>query len=547
IAGHSRSGIAVLNTHDGELDPAFDAVPNGKVDAVLALGSRFYVGGTFTEVSGRSRAGLAAFDVATGALDPSVSPSTNGNVYQLATDGTRLFVAGHFTEIGRAFNNAVASLDPVTGEASQDFRLFLDEDAYTLAMVGPKLYVGGEFTKVNEQPRNRLVAVDMVSGAVDPAFDPDPDDDVYKLAVAGGRLIAAGKFTSAPRTKAMHLAAVNAVTGVPAIGWGAGTDGPVSTLAAAGGRVFAGGAFNTAGGAARKGLAGFDAVTGALSGLDVPVHGSLGTLATDGGRLYLGGSFDLVGGKRHPALAAIDLGANKLVRGFNAPRTLRRASFRFANVRTLAPRGARILVGGDVSVSRTTGPKTRRRTEFRNGVVSVRSTDATVDYAFDAHVNGTVQALVRSGATVYVGGTMSRRSGTKVVRLKPRNGHRRSRKIALFRYNLVALDAATGDLRRPFQPAVKGEVGALALASSQLYVAGRFQLVGGRRRDGLAAVDPATGRPSSLFSPEPVGGRRGVVAMLADGTRLYAGGDFLGFGLVPRANFTILATGAPQR
>ena len=64
IAGQGRSGIAVLRTHDGALDPAFDAVPNGQVDAVLALGSRFYVGGTFTEVSGRSRAGLAAFDVA---------------------------------------------------------------------------------------------------------------------------------------------------------------------------------------------------------------------------------------------------------------------------------------------------------------------------------------------------------------------------------------------------------------------------------------------------------------------------------------------------
>jgi hypothetical protein len=278
------------------------------------------------------------------------------------------------------------------------------------------------------------------------------------------------------------------------------------------------------------------------------VHGLLATLAADGGRLYLGGSFDRVGGKRHPALAAIDLRANALVRDFNAPRAPRRASFRYANVRALAPHGARILVGGDVSVSRTTGPKARRRTEFRNGLIAVRATDATVDYAFDAHVNGTVQALVRRGRTVYVGGSMSRRSGTKVVRLKPRNGHRRSRKIALFRYNLVALDAATGALRRPFQPAPKGgDVGALALSSSQLYVAGRFQIVGGRRRDGLAAVDPATGRPTTLFSPEPVGAERGVTAMLADDARLYAGGDFSGFGLVPQANFAIFATGAAQR
>jgi hypothetical protein len=216
-------------------------------------------------------------------------------------------------------------------------------------------------------------------------------------------------------------------------------------------------------------------------------------------------------------------------------------------VRALAPRGSRILVGGDVSVSRTTGPQARRRTEHRNGVVAVRSSDATVDYAFDAHVNGTVQALVRSGRTVYVGGPMARRSGTKVIRLRPRNGHGRSRRVAVFRYNLVALDAAIGALRRAFQPAPKGDVGALALSPSQLYVAGRFQIVGGRRRDGLAAVDPATGRPATLFSPGPAGAERGVIAMLADDARLYAGGDFSGFGLIPRANFTIFATGATQR
>ena len=59
----------------------------------------------------------------------------------------------------------------------------------------------------------------------------------------------------------------------------------------------------------------------------------------------------------------------------------------------------------------------------------------------------------------------------------------------------------------------------------------------------MAAVDPATGRPSGLFSPEPKGG--GVDAMLADGARVYAAGDFAGFGLVPRANFAILGLGAP--
>ncbi len=542
IAGHSRSAVAVLDTATGELDPAFDAVPNGKVDAVLALGSRFYVGGTFTEVSGRSRAGLAAFDVATGALDPGFSPSTNGNVYNLATDGAHLFVAGHFTEIGRAFNNAVASLDPVTGEASQAFRLFLDKDAYTLAMIGPKLYIGGEFTKVNETPRNRLAAVDTTTGAVDPAFDPDPDDDVYALSIVGGRLVAGGKFTSAPRIKVNHLAAINAVNGLPVPTWSAGTDGDVSALAMADGRLFAGGAFKSANGAARQGLAGFDVATGALSVLDVPVRGSINVLETVGKRLYLGGSFERVGGKRHPSLAAINLDTNKLAPKFNAPRTLRRASFRYASVFALAAAGDRLLVGGDVNVSRKVGTKRKPRFEFRNGVVAVRLTDASVDYAFNSQIGGQVQALIRRADTVYVGGSFSRRSGTRYVKLKPRKGKKRTRKIPLYRHNLVTLAVRNGKLRKAFNAAVNDDVGALALSASQLVLAGRFELVSGRRRDGLAAVDPATGKPLTRFSPEPTGGNVG--ALMVDGARIYAAGDFSGFGLVPRANFAIFAANA---
>ena len=235
----------------------------------------------------------------------------------------------------------------------------------------------------------------------------------------------------------------------------------------------------------------------------MPVRGYLGALAAEGKRLYLGGSFDRVGGKRHPALAAIDLEANKVAPTFNAPRTLRRASFRYASVRSIAPRGARILVGGDVGVSRDHRPEGQAPHAVpQQGRRGARD-DATVDYAFHSQVSGEVQTLVREGATLYVGGSISRRSGTRIVKLKPRKGKKRSRKIAMYRFNLVALDAGTGKLVKPFVPKANSEVSALALSSSALYLAGRFQLVDGRRRDGLAAVDPTTGKPASEFSPQP--------------------------------------------
>ena len=154
IAGHSRSGIAVLRHARRRARPELRRRAQRPGRRRPRARHRFYIGGTFTEVSGRSRAGLAAFDIATGNLDPALQPVDER---QRLPPLDRRHAAVRRRPLHRdlaRFNNAVASLDPITGEASQAFRLFLDKDAYTLAMLGSKLYIGGEFTKVNEQPRN---------------------------------------------------------------------------------------------------------------------------------------------------------------------------------------------------------------------------------------------------------------------------------------------------------------------------------------------------------------------------------------------------------
>jgi hypothetical protein len=116
------------------------------------------------------------------------------------------------------------------------------------------------------------------------------------------------------------------------------------------------------------------------------------------------------------------------------------------------------------------------------------------------------------------------------------------RRVALYRQSLVAIDSSTGALRRSFQPAPRGGVTRLALAGSRLYVAGTFDRLAGRRRDGLAAVDATTGKLSTLFSPEPHGGD--VAALLADGERVYVGGGFDTFGPLLRPNIAIFPAGA---
>ena len=142
---------------------------------------------------------------------------------------------------------------------------------------------------------------------------------------------------------------------------------------------------------------------------------------------------------------------------------------------------------------------------------------------------------------------MSRRSGTRIVPRRSKRGRRLTpRRVPVYRHNLVALEAADGDLVRTFRAAVNNRVAALAHAGGRLYVAGLFQTVGGRRRDGFAAVSAATGAPSAAFSPQPRSPLEGnaISAVLSDGARVFAAGRFSGFGDVPRPHFTMFPAAA---
>src|SRR5689334_11020479 len=90
-------------------DPAYSSqaartwsVTGGQVNAMVRLGDRVVIGGTFTGL--RSPAGvtfdrsrIALVDANSGAPVPAWTPSVNGPVRALATDGQRVYVGGAFT------------------------------------------------------------------------------------------------------------------------------------------------------------------------------------------------------------------------------------------------------------------------------------------------------------------------------------------------------------------------------------------------------------------------------------------------------------------
>lgn len=122
-----------------------------------------------------------------------------------------------------------------------------------------------------------------------------------------------------------------------------------------------------------------------------------------------------------------------------------------------------------------------------------------------AQANGRVEDIAVQGSTVYFGGSftsVTAPDGTTLTRL-----------------GAAAIDSRTCAVL-PWNPSVGGEVMALAVGGTRVYLGGKFSTVGGQRRHSLASVDTVTAAPTS-FAPQV----RGKVEELAvSTTTLYAAG-----------------------
>ena len=153
-------------------------VYDGQVSAVVTVGERVIVGGTFTKFAqlvpytGFTRSFLFAFDRNTGVVDPGFVPVLDGPVEALepSPDGGSVYVAGNFGTVNGVASRSLARLDVVTGTAVPGFDAVTSGAVHDIALSGGKLYVGGNFWVVNGVPKTRLAAVDALTGALDPNF-----------------------------------------------------------------------------------------------------------------------------------------------------------------------------------------------------------------------------------------------------------------------------------------------------------------------------------------------------------------------------------------
>ena len=207
-------------------------IHDGQVNAILQVGTKVIVGGTFTQVRRAntsaflSRNFLFAFDMNTGVIDPNFVPVLNRSVeaIALAPDGTSVFVGGDFSSVNGQSYKKLVRLQISDGSIVTAFKANTNGLVQDLVFRSGWLYVSGKFSTVKSTARSGLARLDANTGDVDPNLNIPFTDPlrgslgVPKIDVSadGSKLIGIGSFSKVNGLDRLQIAVLD-VGVVPAI------------------------------------------------------------------------------------------------------------------------------------------------------------------------------------------------------------------------------------------------------------------------------------------------------------------------------------------
>lgn len=261
-----------------------------------------------------------------------------------------------------------------------------------------------------------------------------------------------------------------------------------------------------------------------LSGFFV-TNGQVNAMVRVGGILYIGGAFTKV---RPYTGFGVALDADPTHTGAEDP-TFPRVN---STVHMVLPDGS----GGWYIAGEFTdvGGVTRKR------LAHIKS-DKTVDPNWDPNASGPVRTMVISGSTMYIGGDFTCIGATDPSRCTLTGG--------TVRNHIAALKISDGTVDPNWDPNANGNVLALVLDGSTLYVGGLFAQdplhpllpsIGGAIRNFIAALD-TTINTNNATAWDPNADAR-VNALALSGNTMYAGGNFANIGGQPRNFIAALKT-----
>lgn len=535
----SRSYIAAFNTSTGALDGwAPDITSGTKVSSILLHGSSAYVGGVFSQVDGGTvRNNAAAFDL-TAATTGDWDPNPGGAVNALVASGSTIYMGGLFTTANDGTTrNYAAAVDDTNGTLTS-WNPNLGERVYSLLVANGLVYVGGQFSTANGgTTRNGIAATSGSTGTIT-SWDPNVKRDavvggVYGMVASGSDVLAVGNFNTVNgSTSRNDAAAFDSSTGTatswaPSVKFGGTStnDDTVFGIIPVAGRFLLVGEFLQFDSTSRSRLAAINMSADSVESFNPAPDGDVYALMTDGATLYVGGAFTTIAGQSRAGFAAFDIATGDL---------LSLQSSAGATVRAMYLDGDRLYLAGTfgaVAISTATGQQLAFNPDLNSTAYAIAKSGSTIyiggDFttvnggtsrvnlaafdtsgtvtSFDAHLASAsgVFALTADSGTLYVGGTFDDVNTSTSV------------------HNLIGVDLTTGDLS-DFHPTLNGQVNALAIDGTSLYVGGAFTVADGETRNRLAVFDTSDGSLGSFSD----GFGAQVNTLFVDTNALNVGGNF---------------------
>jgi hypothetical protein len=323
---------------------------------------------------------------------------------------------------------------------------------------------------------------------------PNTNGRVNAVAYLGGTVYIGGSFTSVNGQARNRLAAFDVASG-NLLPWNPNANGVVRALkvSPAGTRVYVGGDFTVVAGVARARIAALSPSSGNAFGWSPYVNDSVKAITTSnsGATVYAGGDFDSAEGAGRRHLAAFGATSGNLSSGFKPNVSNGEGNFATVLAMKVHPNGDTLYFAGDFAL--VNGRSRRNAAAVSTGIATLRawSPSATADVVGDITVSN-------SGRTVFVGG---RSAGGYAQAYGPTTGG-----------------------SPVWNVATNGDVEAIVVSSSILYVGGHFTTVAGASRGHLAAL-AASGGGLQSWNPG-ANGTLGAFAAAITSSRVAFGGEF---------------------
>ncbi|MSX03178.1 MAG: hypothetical protein F2813_08480 [Actinobacteria bacterium] len=532
---------ALVGAANGQVNTAFPKVSGGEGGLVLASTSDgsggLYIGGQFTTVGGVDGFSNVAHITADGSVDTAWKPSVDGDVNAVVLREGRLFVGGEFSFVEGSYRHNLAQLLTNPG-CSEDgcvavWRPDPDGIVRALAVSGSVVYAGGSFSNIGGEAKDSIAALDATIEGADvtiaswtvPIQDYDSDPDarggqlIDAIAISNGAVYFGGDFTvdiqnpfgdATANAAASNIVDANQTGGV--LDWVPNPNGKVRAVAVHESTVYLGGEFTELGQQDANGdptkrlhAAAVDEAGSATPAAPDPnwnpaPNESVRALAISGENVYLGGNFTAAGGQARSRAAAVATDG-RLLSGWNPTVN--------DDVESLSASSAGIYLGG--RFTRTGGAA-------RNEVAAVSADGELSAWQSNARFipGSEVKAIAASQSAVYVGGHIgAETSGSSTITGAVKLG-------------------SDGALDESWNPQPDGDVNAVAVSGSNIYLGGAFQsLYFGGVGDpvtvnGAAAVDSSgalvSGWNADISSDWTNGKSPEVNALKVVGDKVFLGG-----------------------